>query len=594
MSSKEKDTENSNEKLNQEILEIEKKVNSSKPQNDKEAEDDKTKNEKKIVKPKVENKVAPKEEESQEESIKSRMESNKKTWKLMIILIVFLIILVFSTIFALMNLGKNTIAKGVSIDEIDVSNLTVEEATNKLNEAANIKLMLGMDLVYGEDYNVEFDPNQIQYTYNSTNAVKEAYNIGKDKNIVLNNYTLLWVAFFGENLSTEETYNEESLNGIMDDIASKIPGLVVQASYYMENDQLIIDKGQEGVELNKEEVKKDIIENMKKRDALEIINSNENEVIEIKVTDVKPDPIDLQKIYEEVHKEPQDAYYVTEPFQIFKEQNGVDFAISMEEAQAIIADENAEEYTIPLKITPASKTVDDIGTEAFPYLISSYTTKYDASNANRSGNLRIAAEKINGTVLMPGEEFSFNEVVGKRTVEDGYRDAKIYSNGQVVDGLAGGICQISSTLYNAVLLANLEVTERRNHSFTSTYVPAGRDATVVYGTQDFKFKNTRTYPIKIEANVANGIAEFKIHGIKEEVEYDIRIIPVTTQTVPYTTEYVTDPTLAPGQQVIVQAGHSGYKVTTYIERRLSGLVASKDVLSNDTYNAMKAIVHIGP
>ena len=157
-----------------------------------------------------------------------------------------------------------------------------------------------------------------------------------------------------------------------------------------------------------------------------------------------------------------------------------------------------------------------------------------------------------------------------------------------------GICQISSTLYNAVLLANLEVTERRNHSYTSTYVPAGRDATVVYGTQDFKFKNTRTYPIKIEANVANGIAEFKIHGIKEEIEYEIKIIPVTTQSIPYQTEYIPDPALAPGEQITVQAGHSGYKVTTYIEKRLAGAVISKEVLSNDTYQAMTTIVHVGP
>jgi len=194
--------------------------------------------------------------------------------------------------------------------------------------------------------------------------------------------------------------------------------------------------------------------------------------------------------------------------------------------------------------------------------------QYDASNINRSGNLKIAADKINGTVLMPGEEFSFNEIVGKRTIEEGYRNAKIYENGQVVDGLAGGICQISSTLYNAVLLANLEITERRNHSFTTTYVPAGRDATVVYGRQDFKFKNSRTFPIKIEANVANGIAAFNIHGIREEVEYEIKIIPVTTQTIPYQTEYIPDPTVLPGQQRVKQAGHSGYKVTTYIQKRL--------------------------
>lgn len=458
-----------------------------------------------------------------------KQEKNKHLWILIIVLSICIFLLICSTIFALLNLGKNTIAKGVSIKGIDVSNLTVEEAKNKINEAINIELMLGIKLVYGEDFARDFDVNQIQYTYDVAGAVKQAYQVGKGQNIVANNYTLLTSVFLGKEIALEGSYNAESLNGIMDDIASKIPGLVVQASYYREGDQLMIDKGQVGVEVEKEELKQKILENISQRDAMKIIENSQVETIVIPTKQAQPEKIDIDKIYSEVYTEPKDAYYIPEPFQLFPEEDGVDFAISLEEARQIVGAENGEEYTIPLKITPASKTTDDIGMEAFPYEVSSFPTKYDASNTNRSGNLKIAADKINGTVLMPGQEFSFNEVVGKRTIEDGYRNAKIYENGQVVDGLAGGICQISSTLYNAVLLANLEIMERRNHSFTTSYVPAGRDATVVYGVQDFKFKNSRKYPIKIGASVGNGIVEFKIQGIREEVEYDIKIIPVTTR-----------------------------------------------------------------
>lgn len=195
---------------------------------------------------------------------------------------------------------------------------------------------------------------------------------------------------------------------------------------------------------------------------------------------------------------------------------------------------------------------------------------------------------------MPGEEFSFNQVVGKRTIEEGYKDAKIYQDGKVVDGLAGGICQISSTLYNAVIKANLEIVERRNHSFTTSYVKAGRDATVVYGVIDFKFKNTRTYPIKIEGSVGSGVAEFNIYGIKEEVEYSVDLAPVVTASIPYATQYIPDPTLAPGQQIIVQAGGNGCKVTTYKETKLDGKFVSKEIISTDTYQPMKAIIRIGP
>ncbi len=123
-------------------------------------------------------------------------------------------------------------------------------------------------------------------------------------------------------------------------------------------------------------------------------------------------------------------------------------------------------------------------------MLGSFTTKYDGTNTARTTNLKLAASKINETILSPGEEFSYNAIVGERTIAAGYKEAKVYSNGQVVDGLGGGICQISTTLFNAALYANLEITEIHNHQFVPSYVGAGRDATVVYGSKDFKFKNS--------------------------------------------------------------------------------------------------------
>ena len=123
---------------------------------------------------------------------------------------------------------------------------------------------------------------------------------------------------------------------------------------------------------------------------------------------------------------------------------------------------------------------------------------------------------------------------------------------------------------------------------------AGRDATVVWGTTDFRFINSRSYPIKIEATVKNGVAEFKIHGMQEETEYDVKILPVTTQYIPYATVYEEDPTVVPGQQIRRQAGHQGYKVTTYKELKLNGEVVSKEAISSDTYQPMRAIIRVAP
>ena len=124
---------------------------------------------------------------------------------------------------------------------------------------------------------------------------------------------------------------------------------------------------------------------------------------------------------------------------------------------------------------------------------------------------------------MPGETFSFNDVVGERTIAAGYKNAAIFVNGQVEDGLAGGICQVSSTLYDAVVGANLQITERHNHSKLTSYLPGGKDATVVWGRYDFQFTNNRQYPIKIEMSVQNGVATAIIYGIKSSEEYEINI-----------------------------------------------------------------------
>ena len=518
----------------------------------------------------------------------------KNRWTALIVFIcIAIIIMFFSTIFAFLNISSNKIAKGVSVKNIDLSGLTIEEAKNKLSEALNIELNIALELDY-QDFKTTFDTNQIEYSYKIADAVTEAYEVGRDKSLIENNYNLLKANLFGNNLEINSNYNEESLSYIVKDIGTKVPGLVEEPSYYREDKELVIEKGTDGIEVNLEQLKNDILEDIKNRNANEIQADTTARKIDIPVNEKKASAIDIDKIYSEVHCEPKDAYYETDPFKIYKEEDGVDFAISVDEAKSTISSEDKNEYRIPLKLTPAKKTINDIGTEAFPYKISEFPTRYDATNTNRSQNLSIATKKINGTVLMPGETFSFNQVVGKRTIDAGYKDAKIYENGKVVDGLAGGICQVSSTLYNAVLLANLEIVERTNHSFTTSYVKAGRDATVVYGVKDFQFKNNRNYPIKIEGSVGSGILTFKIHGIKEETEYEVKIVPNTTGTIPYTTQTITDTSLQPGETVVEQSGHAGCKVTTYKQLWLNGTMVSNELLSNDTYNAMQTIIRVGP
>ena len=194
---------------------------------------------------------------------------------------------------------------------------------------------------------------------------------------------------------------------------------------------------------------------------------------------------------------------------------------------------------------------------------------------------------------MPGETFSYNQTVGERTIAEGYKEAGAYAGGRVVQDVGGGICQTSSTLYNAALLANLEIVDRSNHQFLTSYVPAGRDATVSWGGIDFKFKNNRTYPIKIEASAKNGVCTMSIVGIKEEKEYEVVIQPVVLSYIPYTTKYENDSTLEEGKEVVEQAGYTGCTSETYRILKLNGNVVSKTLLSKDAYDPMTKIIKRG-
>ena len=194
---------------------------------------------------------------------------------------------------------------------------------------------------------------------------------------------------------------------------------------------------------------------------------------------------------------------------------------------------------------------------------------------------------------MPGETFSYNQTVGERTIAEGYKEAGAYAGGRVVQDVGGGICQTSSTLYNVALLANLEIVDRSNHQFLTSYVSPGRDATVSWGSIDFKFKNTRTYPIKIEASAKNGVCKMSIYGIKEEVEYEVEIQSKVLSYIDYTIKYEEDSSLEEGKEVVEQSGYTGCTSEAYRVLKLNGEVVSKTLLSKDTYDPMTRIIRIG-
>lgn len=480
---------------------------------------------------------------------------NKKAKSILMILIgiIIAILLVITLIFVVYNTVNQNIMSGVSVKGIDVSGLSVSDAQYQLDNYLSEKLPEEITVKHG-DFETTISVSQINAKFDTKTAANSAFKVGRNGNFLENNFYAL-SAMFGTEINIEPILkiDKNQLSKNLEDISAQLPDTVTESSYYIEGSNLIITSGKDGNVVDVEAS----IETIKT--ALSDFSAN-TAPVELVVKTQSPKDIDIDAIYNEIKKDPKDAYYTKEPFTIYPSENGIDFKISVDEAKAIVGAKNSNEYTIPLNIIRPNVTTNMIGTEAFPDLLSTFSTRYVASNRNRSINLMLAGNKINGTVLMPGETFSYNKVVGARTIAAGYKEAPIYVNGKEVDGLGGGICQVTSTLYNAVVFANLQIVQRTNHQFIPSYVPASRDATVVYGLTDFQFKNNRNYPIKIVCSVANGVANVQIFGMKQEDDCQVEI-----------SAYQTGKT---ANAIYAEA----YKIL-----KRNGVVVGRELLSKDTY-----------
>ena len=246
---------------------------------------------------------------------------------------------------------------------------------------------------------------------------------------------------------------------------------------------------------------------------------------------------------------------------------------------------------LQMRIVPPNRNTSDVEKMGIRGLLAVFGTKFDPANRSRSYNVKVAAAALDGVLVPPGQEFSFNEVVGPRSSEAGYKNAPIIINNEFVEGLGGGVCQVSTTLYNAVLLANLEIAARTNHSLPVSYVPRGRDATVVYQAVDFRFRNSYEEYIYIKSTVQGGTLEIKIYGNPDKGK-KVELSSWDTEVLEPKVIYEEDPNLIKGEQVVKQEGARGYKVAA--ERTIwEGGAPVKEPLPRSYYHPINKIVAVG-
>lgn len=243
--------------------------------------------------------------------------------------------------------------------------------------------------------------------------------------------------------------------------------------------------------------------------------------------------------------------------------------------------------------TPANITAEDFNFEKD--LIGSFTTKYSTSQTDRVTNLVVATNYITGTIIMPDEQYSINEGMGEINYENGYRMAGAFSNGKLVEGMGGGVCQVSTTLYNAVIRAELEIVQRYAHSVPVTYVPLGMDAAVAEGYKDLIIKNDTDSPVYIEAYAKDGVVGVNLYG--KEIHEDGREVTfeaILVSTTPKGDDVVKkDSTMYEDERIVTYAGTDGRNLTTYKTVTVNGKQVSREAFANTSYRSMANEVTVG-
>ena len=445
---------------------------------------------------------------------------------------------------------KHVILPNVTLDGVELSGLTQEQAEEAIR-AAGFENGEATVLTVTLPGSVQANITAADTGFHSTaaEAAEAAYAYGHDGTMLTNFFTWLYACIAPKDIADDLVgeRDDASIRAKAEAAATESNRLAEAGGFEIDEEasELLIIKGAANAIVDTESVYDFILENLKKnvREAAYALPENEDL------------SIDMQALHDSVCGEPINARSDTETKQIAEAKPGVEFDVA--EAQRLWdAAENGETVHIPVTLTPAAFTADKV-TELYADLLAKKSTSLGGSSANRVNNITLAAQKIDGVILEPGQSFSYNGTVGQRTAANGFREAGAYANGQVVQELGGGICQVSSTLYYCTLLSNLQITSRTNHYFSVGYIEPGLDATVSWGSPDFVFVNNRTFPIKIHAYVSGGMVTVEIYGTNVDGSYvkmesAVSGLNVTT----YRCVYAADGTLISREREAASTYHS--------------------------------------
>lgn len=406
----------------------------------------------------------------------------------------------------------NRIVDGVSIAGVDVSRMTKGEARKAL-EAAAAKYESADFVVTLPDRQLRFTPGDTGAKLDIRSAVKEAYAYGR-KTAIPESPAMDLVSHLG--------LNTDYIQTVLNTYAAGFEGIYTETTYSLQGDMpalavadfdpdaapqtLVVQMGTPGLAIDMEDLYHQILEGY---------NSCELSVTsELESATATPEPLNAEALLAEFGIDPVNATINKETYSAIPGAYGYGFD-PVQVQELLDSSAYGEEISFTMEYIEAEITEENV---FFQDVLGYCETKH-TDDEKRNTNLRLVCEILSGMILQPGEEFSFNDAVGERSTDRGFQPAPAYSGDTLVNSPGGGVCQTSSTLYNCALLADLEITNRLSHGYPVRYLPIGLDATVNWGTTDFRFRNTLNYPIMLMGEVSDGMVKMWILGVDDKDYY---------------------------------------------------------------------------
>lgn len=422
-------------------------------------------------------------------------------------------------IYGCLSVSADKILKGVYIEDIDVGGLTKDAALLKIGGSA-LMADRSVTLSCGA-YSISVNCADAGLSPKLEDTVDKAMRYGKSGDFFYDGFINTVLIFKKHTIVPDAEADETLLRSVIADFGNSIYGELAEHSLEAAEGYVVCTPGRSGFDGNTDIAFNQVMAGLK----------NNLSSIPIDLEEGHPTPLTVSAVNDFTYREPSDAYYKKVDGSVVVNEEVYGRYINLSETESLLADfrEGGEAVYIPYYTTEPAMTAARLGEKLFSAEIAGYSTSYGTSSANRCANIANAAAKINETQLMPGEVFSFNETVGPRSAANGFYAAKEYLNGDTVDGIGGGVCQVTSTLYNAVLYSDLSIVSRTNHMFPVDYCPIGQDATVADTGVDFKFVNSMNYPIKIRAYTGGYTVTVSIIGTQRDDPRTVQIQNTSAQ-----------------------------------------------------------------